>query len=103
LSGFFRVVIGGDTLERRKPDALPFTHACRLLGVTVSEALVVGDSRNDVEGARAAGCPVVCVPYGYNEGEPVEALNSDAIVATLIEAAQIVIGSRTKRSEVVRS
>ena len=94
LARFFAVVVGGDTLPKKKPDPLPFRHVCDRLGVAASEALVVGDSRNDVAGARAAGCPVICVPYGYNEGEPVESLDSDAIVATLVEAARIVIASR---------
>jgi phosphoglycolate phosphatase len=99
LAHFFSVVVGGDTLPRKKPDPLPFRHACERLGVAAREALVVGDSRNDVAGARAAGCPVICVPYGYNEGEPVAGLDSDAIVASLVEAARIVIASRSVLSE----
>jgi phosphoglycolate phosphatase len=99
LANFFAVVVGGDTLPKKKPDPLPFCHVCERFGVAAREALVVGDSRNDVAGARAAGCPVICVPYGYNEGEPVEALDSDAIVATLVEAARIVIASRAALSE----
>jgi len=88
-------VVGGDTLPRKKPDPLPFRHVCERFGVSSREALVVGDSRNDVAGARAAGCPVICVPYGYNEGEPVASLECDAIVASLVEAARIVIASRS--------
>ena len=57
-------------------------------GIAPAEALVVGDSRNDVAGARAAGCPVFCVPYGYSEGEDVRELGADAIVGTLEEAAR---------------
>ena len=38
---------------------------------------------------------MICVPYGYNEGEPVAALEGDAVVATLVEAARIVIASRS--------
>jgi phosphoglycolate phosphatase len=101
LAHFFSVVVGGDTLPRKKPDPLPFRYVCERLGVAAREALVVGDSRNDVAGARAAGCPVICVPYGYNEGEPVAALDSDAIVASLVEAARIVIASRSALSEVL--
>ena len=103
LAGFFAVVVGGDTLPRKKPDPLPFLHACGRLGVAAAEALVVGDSRNDVAGARAAGCHVMCVPYGYNEGEPVTALDSDAIVPSLVEAARIVIASRRRHSAQVRA
>ncbi len=94
LAHFFRTVVGGDTLPRRKPDPLPFLHACERLGVAAREALMVGDSQNDVAGARAAGCPVVCVPYGYREGMPVDALGSDAIVASVVEAARLVVASR---------
>lgn len=98
LAAFFAVVVGGDTLQAKKPDPLPFLHVCARLGVAAADALVVGDSRNDVAGARAAGCPVICVPYGYNEGEPVQALHCDAIVPTLVEAARIVIASRAGRT-----
>jgi phosphoglycolate phosphatase len=49
---------------------------------------VIGDSANDVLAARAAGCAVWCVPYGYNEGRPVETLACDAIVGDLVEAAR---------------
>jgi len=103
LAGFFAVVVGGDTLEAKKPDPRPFLHACERLGVAAADALVVGDSGNDVAGARAAGCPVICVPYGYNEGTPVEALGSDAIVPTLVEAARIVIASRARQTAELRT
>jgi len=97
IARFFRLVVGGDTLSRRKPDPLPFLHACEHFGVAAREALVVGDSYNDVEGARAAGCPVVCVSYGYREGMPVDSLQSDAIVDSLEEAARLAIGTQAAR------
>jgi phosphoglycolate phosphatase len=49
---------------------------------------MVGDSINDVRAARAAGCPVIVVPYGYNEGEPVQNLAADGIVPTLLALAE---------------
>lgn len=90
LASYFDVVVGGDTLERKKPDPLPFTYVCARLGVAPAQALVVGDSENDVAGARAAGCPVVCVPYGYNEGRPIESTGCDGVVASVLEAAMLV-------------
>ncbi len=80
--------VSGDTLPEKKPHPLPFLHLCERFGIAPAEALVVGDSRNDVAGARAAGCPVFCVPYGYSEGEDVRDLGADAIVGTLEEAAR---------------
>jgi phosphoglycolate phosphatase len=85
LSPWLDLIVGGDTCERRKPDAQPLLFACRSLGVTAGEALMVGDSINDVGAARAAGIPVVCVPYGYNEGRDPRRLDCDALVETLAE------------------
>ena len=57
----------GDTVPRQKPDPMPLLFL-RALAVAPQDALFIGDSVNDVVAARAAGCPVWCVPYGYNEG-----------------------------------
>ena len=85
LSPWFSLVVGGDTCERRKPDPQPLQWACAQLGVDVAQAVMVGDSVNDVQAARAAGMRVVCVPYGYNEGTDPRALPCDAFVQTLAE------------------
>jgi len=77
------VVVGGDTCERRKPDPQPLLFACESLAVPASQALMVGDSINDVSAARAANIPVVCVPYGYNEGKDPRTLACDAMIDTL--------------------
>ena len=79
----FRVIVGGDTCERRKPDPMPLQWACSELGIEPARALMVGDSINDVQAARAASMPVVCVPYGYNEGRDARTLPCDAFVETL--------------------
>jgi phosphoglycolate phosphatase len=85
LDGFFRVVFGGDAFERRKPDPLPLLKCCEALGTPPAATLMIGDSRNDAEAARAAGCPVVLVTYGYNHGEPVRGVDADAFVDRLDE------------------
>ena len=73
-------VFGGDSFERRKPDPLPLVRACEALASAAARTLVVGDSANDAIAARAAGCPVVLVRYGYNHGEPIERVDADAWV-----------------------
>lgn len=80
LFDFFDIVLSGDSLARRKPDPLPLLHCFDRLGVSAAEFLYVGDSANDVAAARAAGCRVVCVPYGYTGGRDVRDLGADAIV-----------------------
>ena len=88
LREFFTQLISGDTLTHKKPHPMPLLHACQVAGVSPAEALMIGDSEMDVLAARRAGCPVVCVPYGYNEGRDVRALESDAIMASLIDIAE---------------
>jgi phosphoglycolate phosphatase len=79
------VVVGGDCCARRKPDPQPLLFACQSLRVPPIQALMVGDSINDVQAARAAGIPVVCVTYGYNEGRDPRTLDCDALLDTLDE------------------
>jgi len=87
LDGFFAVVHGGDAFERKKPDPLPLVKTCEALGVAPAHTLVVGDSSNDARAARAAGCPVLLVSYGYNHGEPVEAVDADGVIDRLDQIA----------------
>jgi phosphoglycolate phosphatase len=90
LAPYFQLVLAGDTLPRKKPDPLPLLHASRHFGVEPRELLLIGDSLNDAQAARAAGCPVFCVPYGYNEGADVRSLDCDAIVGSLLEASALI-------------
>ena len=88
LSGFFSQVFGGDAFERKKPDPLPLVKTCEALGTAPARTLVVGDSSNDAQAARAAGCPVVLVTYGYNHGQPVQSVDADGWVNSLAELLQ---------------
>jgi phosphoglycolate phosphatase len=83
LSGYFTVVFGGDAFERKKPDPLPLLKTCEALGNLPAHTLMLGDSSNDARAARAAGCPVVLVSYGYNHGEPVSSVDADAVIDRL--------------------
>ena len=89
LDAFFEVMFGGDAFERKKPDPLPLLKACEALGAPPARTLMVGDSSNDAKAARAAGCPVVLVSYGYNHGEPVRGVDADAFVDSLAELATL--------------
>jgi phosphoglycolate phosphatase len=85
LARFFAFTFGGDAFARRKPDPMPLVETCRALGTSVSRTLMIGDSSNDAAAARAAGCPVVLVTYGYNHGEPVASVDADGFIARLDE------------------
>ena len=83
LDGFFDQVFGGDAFERKKPDPLPLVKTCAALGSAPARTLMVGDSSNDAQAARAAGCPVVLVTYGYNHGQPATDVDADGWVESL--------------------
>ncbi len=83
LDGFFSQVFGGDAFERKKPDPLPLLKTCEALGTLPARTLMIGDSSNDAQAARAAGCPVLLVTYGYNHGQPVRAVDADGFVDSL--------------------
>ena len=87
LAPFMQAVVCGDTLAERKPHPAPMLHACQQLGVAPARSIVVGDSMHDAASGIAAGCRVLIVPYGYNEGQSVQTLDVDAIVETIEAAA----------------
>ena len=83
LDVFFERVYGGDAFERKKPDPLPLLKTCEALGCAPQRTLMIGDSSNDAQAARAAGCPVLLVTYGYNHGEPIRAVDADGFTDSL--------------------
>lgn len=96
LGQWIDLVVGGDSCERRKPDPQPLLYACERLGAPPSRTLMVGDSINDVTAARAAQIPVVCVPYGYNEGNDPRELPCDELIEDLSQLPPLVLpGARS--------
>lgn len=85
LSHFFVEVLGGDSLERKKPDPLPLKTLMNQFGLKPEHVLMVGDSVNDIAAARSAGCAVVAVSYGYNHGENIYTAGADRVVISLEE------------------
>lgn len=84
------LAIAGDTLAGRKPDPVQLEHCAQHFGIPARRLLMVGDSANDTRAARAAGCPVVCVPYGYRGGMTVQELDCDAIVASVPDLIDLI-------------
>jgi phosphoglycolate phosphatase len=87
LAGFFVQVYGGDSFAEKKPSPVPLLGACAALGLPPGQVLMVGDSLNDAQAARAAGCPVVLVTYGYHHGKVPTLADADAVVGSLAELA----------------
>lgn len=79
LIRFFEVVSGGDSAPMRKPHPGHLLHTLAEMGADPSQAVMIGDSRNDVAAAKGAGIPVVIVAYGYGADEP-QSLAADLII-----------------------
>ena len=67
LADYFSLILGGDSLPEKKPSPLPLQHAAEVLGIDPANMIMVGDSRNDILAAKAAGCLSVGVTYGYGD------------------------------------
>lgn len=83
LRGYFTLVAGGEQFERLKPDPMPLVMTCEALGTAPGRTLMIGDSLNDALAARAAGCPVVLVTYGFNHGQPVRSVDADGYLDSI--------------------
>lgn len=90
LAPYFEQVFGGDSFAKKKPDPMPMLGACAALDLPPGQVVAIGDSSNDAESARGAGCFVLTVPYGYNHGRPVQEIQSDGIVDSLLDAARLI-------------
>ncbi|NMM28605.1 MAG: phosphoglycolate phosphatase [Glaciimonas sp.] len=90
LHGYFEVIYGGDSFAKKKPDPMPLLQVFADFSLAPQQVVAIGDSSNDTQAARAAGCRVLNVPYGYNHGQSIQDADSDGIVETLLEAAQLI-------------
>lgn len=90
LAGYFDIVYGGDSFAKKKPDPMPLLQVCSDFALEPQQVVAIGDSSNDALAARAAGCRVLNVPYGYNHGQPIQEVDSDGIVETLLDAAHLI-------------
>ncbi len=80
LDDLFELILGGDSLEKKKPDPSPLLHVCETVNVSIDESLMVGDSKNDILAASAAGMQSIGVTYGYNYGEEIEVYGPSIII-----------------------
>lgn len=87
----FEIIIGGDTLPRKKPDPLPLLYAADFFNARPENSLMIGDSVNDINAARAAGFRIICVSYGYNHGRDIRESGPDAVVDSLESLQELLI------------
>jgi len=80
IYSFFRIILGGDSLDRKKPDPAPIYYALERLGLPPEEALIVGDSTTDIECGRRAGILTCAVTYGFRSREELTEAEPDFLI-----------------------
>ncbi|MDO4251495.1 MAG: phosphoglycolate phosphatase [Moraxella sp.] len=73
----FACIMGGDSLPTKKPDPAPLLSICDKLGIDSSQAVMVGDSKNDIIAGQNAKITTLAMTYGYNYGEPIASSQPD--------------------------
>ncbi len=90
----FAFICGQDTFGVGKPDPKPLLETIRKVGGRPERTVMVGNSRTDIDTARAAGTPVVAVDFGYTD-KPVAELGPDRVIShfdALFAEAQALLG-----------
>ena len=85
--------IGGETLPQRKPDPAQLHHICEKLGVGIEQCLMVGDSKNDILAANAAGMDSIGLTYGYNYGEDISQHGPSMVLNRFADIEQVLLDS----------
>jgi len=80
LDGLFEMILGGDSLEKKKPDPMPLLHVCDTLNISTDDTVMIGDSKNDILAANACSMDSIGVTYGYNYGEDIGVYNPNIII-----------------------
>ena len=80
MDNLFALILGGDSLEKKKPDPLPLQHVCKILNIDIEHSVMIGDSKNDILAANACTMDSVGVTYGYNYGEDIAVHKPSVII-----------------------
>jgi phosphoglycolate phosphatase len=82
---YFKIVISGDTLAKKKPDPMPLLYGAEYFGVKPKGCLMIGDSVSDVKASRSAGFDIICMSYGYNHGNNIADEKPDLVIDSMTE------------------
>lgn len=85
LRRYFSATFGAECLPVRKPDPQTIHEICRLQGVPVRDAMIIGDTETDIATGKAAGCYTCAVSYGYGDKDGMRRLGPDVFVDDLRE------------------
>lgn len=89
MDGLFELILGGDSLDEKKPHPMPLLHVCKTLGIQVEDSVMIGDSKNDILAANACNMDSVGVTYGYNYGESIEIHKPTFVIDDFLELTEL--------------
>ncbi len=90
IDHLFSEALGGQSLPAIKPHPAPLYYLCGKFGLYPHEMLFVGDSKNDILAAKAAGCKSVGLTYGYNYNIPISESEPDYVCEDFAEILEII-------------
>lgn len=80
IDDLFEFYIGGDSLNKKKPDPYPLLYVCEKLNCKIEDSIMIGDSKNDILAAKSANMDSIGVTYGYNYGEDISTYEPNFVV-----------------------
>ena len=83
MKDIFDLLVSGNSLPYKKPDAAVIAHCLEALGETKENSLFVGDSEIDINTAKNGGVTCWVVPYGYNAGRDINKANPDKLIDSI--------------------
>ena len=89
IYNFFDYVTGGNTFDYCKPDPKHLTSTVEIMGGDVKNCIMIGDSENDADAARAAGMPMILLEDGYTD-KKVEQIYHDHLVKNFVGMDKII-------------
>ena len=87
IGGRFSMILGGDSVQKRKPDPEALFKAMDFCNAPSSETAMIGDSAVDILAGKAAGIATCGILGGYRSRNELEAAGCDLIIETLLELA----------------
>ena len=96
IAPYFSAICGRDTFAFCKPDARHLTHTVLKAGGDPAKAIMIGDSRTDIDTALNANLPSIGVPFGYTD-TPMAALGPDVLISHFRELPDAVMGLVARR------
>jgi len=89
IARLFEIICGGDTFPEMKPSPLPLLQALERLGIAAQDAVMVGDTINDIQAGQQAGVSTIGCTWGYGGIE--ELAGADHCAASPGDMANILL------------